>query len=179
MDFQQSKQIGGWLTKLYTAGENENDFKVNGVSVFSGLNQSYKDAWVMFDTGSSRFKGDPIIIDKIKCVITGGQQCGRERVRIKQEDFERTVDLFPAITVRLGGEDFSLNPRQYFVRFVEYDQDNTGHVFWELALNELDGMPGTVIVGSVFLDHYYSIYQYDPANPGNAGVIGIAKYNYR
>ncbi|MCG8687679.1 MAG: A1 family peptidase [Desulfobacterales bacterium] len=177
VDIEQSKQVGGWLTNLYTSPEKDNDFLVNGVSVFSGFAKSFQEAWVMFDTGSSRFKGDPAIIDQIKCAITSGAHCGRERIRIKQEDFENTIDLFPTITVRLSGEDFSLTPRQYFVRFVEYDQNNTGHVFWELALNELDGMPGTVIVGSVFLDHYYSIYQYDPANPGNADLIGIAKYN--
>ncbi len=43
----------------------------------------------------------------------------------------------------------------------------------------MDGMPGTIIVGSVFLDHYYSIYRYDPANPDNTNLIGIAKYNYK
>ncbi len=89
------------------------------------------------------------------------------------------IDLFPTITVRLCGENYPLNPRQYFVQFVEYDQNDSGYVFWELGLNEMDGMPGTIIVGSVFLDHYYSIYRYDPANPDNANLIGIAKYNYK
>lgn len=179
VDLDQSKQIGGWLTNLYTSPETDNDFLVNGVSALCDFGKCFKKAWVMFDTGSSRFKGDPVIIDQIKCAITNRQHCGRERIRIKQEDYENTIDLFPTITVRLGGEDYPLNPRQYFVQFVEYDQNDSGYVFWELGLNEMDGMPGTIIVGSVFLDHYYSIYRYDPANPDNANLIGIAKYNYK
>ena len=37
------------------------------------------------------------------------------------------IDLFPTITVRLGGENYPLNPRQYFVQFVEYDQNDSGN----------------------------------------------------
>ncbi|WP_394209843.1 avidin/streptavidin family protein [Enterovibrio calviensis] len=114
------------------------------------------------DTGSSFFKGNRKIIDKIVASITLDGTLP-ERLYTITPDFEK----YPNITFSISGSEYLLTPEQYFVRL-------DGGV-WRLGFDPLDGLPdGFLLAGSLFLNPIYSIFYYQ-TNSCTQKAIGLAK----
>ncbi|MGF1766835.1 pepsin-like aspartyl protease [Enterovibrio makurazakiensis] len=114
------------------------------------------------DTGSSFFKGNKQIIDKIVASITQEGSLP-EKVYAATPDFEK----YPNITFAINGSEYVLTPEQYFVRL----EDGV----WRLGFDPLDGLPdGFLLAGSLFLNPIYSIFYYQ-TNSCSRKAIGLAE----
>ena len=126
---------------------------------------------LQLDTGSSRFKGDPVYINMIIEAITSESGFGTVVYD------ESKLDDYPDLTINLNGVDYRLTARQYFQRFVSYDPEtNEGQVYWKLAFHPMEGLDGILLVGSVFLDTLYSVYIYPGALQNSEHIIYLGKY---
>lgn len=124
------------------------------------------DAAFVLDTGSSRFKGDPTIIDNIIRLITANG------IRSQTVTNPADLDSYPDFTIVLVDEngdqnEYTLTAHEYFQEFPDS---------WHLAFHGLQPTKNSsaanlLLAGSIFLDHYYSVYDYttDPVR------VGIAK----
>jgi hypothetical protein len=109
------------------------------------------------DTGSSCFKGGKTIIARMLDVLTDQ---GRRPTRISDPS---DLSEYPDIQLTLGGQSYTLTPAEYFLSIGPND--------WELGVHYLEGLPDELlIVGSVFLDTLYSIFQYETQTPGLRAV---------
>jgi len=119
----------------------------------------------VLDTGSSRFKGDPgIIANTIKLITDDGKRPSR---------VTSSSDLagYPDLTIVLVDGDgrrneYTLTADQYFQEFPDC---------WHLAFHPLQptknsSAAGMFLAGSIFLDHYYVVFDYttDPVTVGLA-----------
>ncbi|NKN32291.1 avidin/streptavidin family protein [Marichromatium bheemlicum] len=112
------------------------------------------------DTGSSCFKGGRAIIARMRAAITGH---GRRPPRIT--DPTAFAD-YPELRLQLGDSSYRLTPQDYFMPL------NGG---WEIGVEYLEGLPDELLVaGSVFLDHLYSIFVFDP-NPTGQRMVALAQ----
>ncbi len=101
----------------------------------------------ILDSGSSFFKGPSDLIDSIIQTIT------RNGVLPTYVSSEKELDLYPEISLVLGGKHYSLMPVQYFLKL--------NKEYWEIGIQTLVGMPeGMLLVGSLFLDSVYTIFDY-------------------
>ena len=112
---------------------------------------------LVLDTGSSVFKGDPKLIKEIVSVITQGGKLP-SIIYGSNPNFKG----YPILGLQIGEITYQLTPQQYFI---EIKQDT-----WELAFQEMEGLDGFILAGSVFLDTVYSAFYYET---GQAGVQEI------
>jgi hypothetical protein len=120
------------------------------------------------DTGSSRFKGDPAIVYKIVNLITDNGA----RPRVLADPFD--LDAYPDFTIVLvdqggGRNEYTLSAHEYFQGFPGG---------WRLAFHGLQPTEDSsttrmLLAGSVFLDHYYAVFDYttDPVRSGIADRV--------
>ncbi|MCP4218938.1 MAG: A1 family peptidase [bacterium] len=99
----------------------------------------------VLDTGSSRFKGDKRYIERIKSAITKNWELP-DVLYGADPDF----DEYPDLELKLNGQTYRLRPWQYFME--------VSPGVWEAAFEPLDGLDGILLVGSVFLDTVYGIF---------------------
>ncbi len=112
----------------------------------------------VLDSGSSFFKGPSDLIDSLVRVVT------RNGALPTYVSSEKALDAYPEISLLLGGRRYPLVPRQYFLKLNEE--------YWELGIQTLAGMPdGMLLVGSIFLDTVYTIFDYGEKR------IGLAERN--
>jgi hypothetical protein len=117
------------------------------------------------DTGSSRFKGDPAIVDDIVNLLTDN---GARPQRVKDP---AALDSYPDLTIVLvdqdgGRNEYTLLAHEYFQEF----PDDWRLAFHALQPTESSSTAGLLLAGSVFLDHYYTVFDYttDPVRIGIA-----------
>ncbi len=112
---------------------------------------------LVLDTGSSFFKGASDIIDPLISAVTGAGE------RPTTLDKEEKLKDYPVMHIRLGGVDYLLEPEQYFVKIKDE---------WVLAIQVLRGMPpGMLLVGQVFLETVYSIFDFGGGTFKDRAVI--------
>lgn len=131
-----------WSVKLQ-------EFKVGGKAVHAGITQ------FVLDTGSSYFKGPADLIGALVAAVTDH---GRLPTYVSSPE---ALAQYPVIALTLGREIYELHPKQYFLQL--NDQ------YWELGIEVLQGMPeGMLLVGSMFLDPLYCIFDYGGMRVGLA-----------
>ncbi|MTV36329.1 avidin/streptavidin family protein [Duganella radicis] len=125
-------------------------FKVDGKAVQAGITQ------FALDTGSSYFKGPAALIDTLRNAVTNN---GRLPTYVASA---QALADYPVISLSLGQQTYDLHPDQYFLKLNDE--------YWELGIEVLDGMPdGMLLVGSMFLETLYCIFDY-------AGMqVGLAR----
>lgn len=124
-----------WALKL-------NAFMVNNVAVQAGITS------FVLDTGSSVFKANQQMIDSLVNAVTLNGQ-----LPITVSDYNQLAN-YPTITLNLCNNYYNLTPQQYFIPL---DANS-----WTIGIQPLDGMPeGMLLVGSVFLETVYSIFDYE------------------
>jgi hypothetical protein len=107
------------------------------------------------DTGSSRFKGDPAIVDDIVGLLTDNG------TRPRTVNDPADLDSYPDLTIVLvdqdgGRNEYTLSAHDYFQEFPDG---------WRLAFHGLQPTKSSstarlLLAGSVFLDHYYAVFDY-------------------
>jgi saccharopepsin len=121
------------------------------------------------DTGSSRFKGSPVLIEHLIDRIT--TKPDGEKLPTTFSD-PSLVQEFPCLTLEINGHRYTLQPEDYIWKI-----ENSG--LFSLQFHPLDlGDENTILVGSVFLDHVYSVFQYVAAPMAPYGYRGIRIYLY-
>lgn len=129
-------------------------FLVNGVRAEATINN------FVLDTGSSYFKGPKDLIQSLVNTVTNN---GALPTYVTTAD---ALNNYPTISLVLGNQTYTLTPQQYFLQL--------NSEYWELGIQVLDGMPeGMLLVGSVFLDTVYSIFDYANSNVWLAEPIYI------
>ncbi len=124
-------------------------FLVNGTPVEAGITT------FVLDTGSSFFKGPETLINTLVNSVTDN---GRLPTYVSSE---KELYNYPVIALAIGSAIYTLTPQQYFLKLNDE--------YWELGIQVLDGMPeGMLLVGSLFLDTVYAIFDYE------LGAIGLA-----
>ena len=121
-------------------------------------------AALALDTGSSRFKGDPDIIDDIVRLITDNG------ARPQHVQDPALLDAYPDLTIVLADEDggrndYTLSAGEYFQAF----PDGWQLAFHGLQPTENSSTAGLLLAGSIFLDHYYAVFDYE-TNPVQIGI---------
>ncbi len=123
-----------------------------------------------FDTGSSRFKGSPEIIEYLIDKITA--KSDGQRLPTTFSD-PALLKEFPVLTLKINGRDYVLRPEDYIWKI-----EKTG--LFSLQFHPLElGDDNTILVGSVFLDHVYSVFEYenDPTAPYGLKGSKVILYN--
>ncbi|TAF75258.1 MAG: hypothetical protein EAZ53_06465 [Bacteroidetes bacterium] len=124
-----------WALKL-------NAFMVNNVAVQAGITS------FVLDTGSSIFKANQQMIDALLNAVTLN---GQLPISISDPNL---MANYPTITLNLCNNYYNLTPQQYFIQL--------STTSWTIGIQTLDGMPqGMLLVGSVFLETVYSIFDYE------------------
>lgn len=109
----------------------------------------------ILDSGSSYFKGPKDLIDKLVQAVTDN---GRLPSYISSAEALRE---YPVIALQLGTQTYELHPQQYFLKLNDE--------YWQLGIQMLEGMPeGMLLVGSMFLETVYSIFDYAGMQAGLA-----------
>jgi len=119
------------------------------------------DVPLALDTGSSRFKGDPELIDELRSAITDN---GRLPDTVHGEN--PNLDAYPTLELEIGGEPYTLEPSEYFLEVSPGER--------KLGFHEMEGLNGILLVGSLLLDHHYSVFYFETDTPGTQ-AIGLAK----
>lgn len=110
----------------------------------------------VLDTGSSYFKGPQDLINTLRYEATRN---GTLPTFVTNYE---ALSAYPNMVLSLGSQQYELKPEQYFLQ--------TGVSYWEIGIQVLDGMPeGMLLVGSMFLDTVYSIFDLQ------ASCIGLAR----
>ncbi len=131
-----------WNVKL-------DSFKVNGQEPSVAITD------FVLDTGSSWFKGPKDLINDLIALVTENGTLPREVSSLNE------LGQYSDIELHLGDQVYLLTPEQYFLQ-VEPSK-------WMLGFNVLKGMPeGMLLVGSLFLDTVYSIFDYEDKSIGLA-----------
>lgn len=126
---------------------------------FDGQSTSANITAFVLDTGSSYFKGPADLINTLRNEATRGGTLPCFVTDASQ------LSQYPMMTLTIGAQTYTLSPQQYFIQ--------TGVSFWELGIQVLDGMPeGMLLVGSVFLDTVYSIFNLQDKCIGLADRVG-------
>jgi hypothetical protein len=122
----------------------------------------------VLDTGSSRFKGDPAIVNEIVNLVTD------DGARSQEVKDPAALNSYPDLTIVLvdgagDRKEYTLSAHQYFQAFPEG---------WHLAFHGLQptensSTSGLLLAGSVFMDHYYAVFDYttDPVQIGIADRV--------
>jgi len=121
------------------------------------------------DTGSSRFKGSPVLIEYLIDRITTKPDGEKLPTTFSAPSL---VQEFPCLTLEINGHRYTLQPEDYI-----WQIENSG--LFSLQFHPLDvGDENTILVGSVFLDHVYSVFQYEAAPTAPYGYKGSRVYIY-
>ena len=121
------------------------------------------------DTGSSRFKGSPVLIEYLIDRITTKPDGAKLPATFSDASL---LPEFPFLTLDINGCRYTLRPEDYIWKI-----ENTG--LFSLQFHPLDvGDENTILVGSVFLDHVYSVFQYEAAPAAPYGYKGARVYLY-
>ena len=121
------------------------------------------------DTGSSRFKGSPALIECLIDRIT--TKPNGEKLPTTFSD-PSLVQEFPSLTLEINGHRYTLQPEDYV-----WEIENSG--LFSLQFHPLElGDENTILVGSVFLDHVYSVFQYEADSVVPYGYKGTQVYLY-
>lgn len=134
------------------------DMKVNGQSITGSFE-------AIMDTGASNFKGDPESIQALRRAVTYNG-----RLPSCPDNPDRYN--YPDLEIHLGKHEsngrpaiFSMKPRQYF-QFIEGGNDRGT---WQLGFEEMAGLGKRIVFGSLLLDDYHTIWEYDTSTPDLAG----------
>ena len=121
------------------------------------------------DTGSSRFKGSPALIEYLIDRITTKPDGDKLPTTFSDSSL---VQEFPPVTLVFNGRRYTLQPEDYVWKI-----ENSGLFSLQFHPLELED-ENTILVGSVLLDHLYSVFRYtaDPAVP--YGYKGKTVYLY-
>jgi hypothetical protein len=112
---------------------------------------------LVLDTGSSFFKGCADIITPLINAVTKG---GTLPTTLKNPE---ELQNYSPMTITLGGINYILQPEQYFVKI-----DNK----FVLGIQILEGMPeGMLLVGQVFLETVYSIFDFGFDKDGKQAIF--------
>ncbi|WP_136440574.1 pepsin-like aspartic protease [Pacificoceanicola onchidii] len=119
------------------------------------------DVFFCLDSGSSRFKGGPDTIDKIKANLGGN-----------------TNTLTIKVGNALGAESGTLVvPPELYMRTIE-EGENAGETLPQFAV--LGELPQLLLVGSVIMDYLYTVYVYDYVEVNGemkAQGVGVVIFN--
>ena len=120
------------------------------------------------DTGSSRFKGSPVLIRRLA-----------ERIR-RQKDGSKLPAFFsdpailrqyPRLTLIINGRRYTLKPRDYIKKIAGRG--------YSLQFHPLDvGDADTILVGSLLLEHVYTLFEYQQAKGTPYGLRGHKVFLY-
>ncbi len=122
------------------------------------------------DTGSSRFKGDPEIIGGISDLIT--EYGSMPDVLIHQSNLEKYPDLTLVLRDESGKLiEYEVPANRYFQHF----PDSLRLGFHPLYPTPNSSTSNILLAGSLFLDHYYTIYDYT-TEPVRVGIAKKAAY---
>ncbi len=116
------------------------------------------------DTGSSRFKGDPVIINNIVDLIT-------EKARkANAVNTQSELMAYPDITFVLKDEHdklvrYTLSAEHYFQQF----PDSLQLAFHELFPDKNSSTKNILLAGSIFLDNYFTVFDYT-TSPARVGI---------
>lgn len=121
------------------------------------------------DTGSSRFKGSPVLIEYLIDRIT--TKPDGEKLPSTFSD-PSLIQEFPCLRLEINGHGYTLQPEDYI-----WQIGSSG--LFSLQFHPLDvGDENTILVGSVFLDHVYSVFQYEAVPTAPYGYKGSRVYLY-
>jgi len=121
------------------------------------------------DTGSSRFKGSPVLIEYLIDRIT--TKPDGEKLPSTFSD-PSLIQEFPCLRLEINGHGYTLQPEDYI-----WQIGSSG--LFSLQFHPLDvGDENTILVGSVFLDHVYSVFQYEAVPTAPHGFKGSRVYLY-
>jgi len=112
------------------------------------------------DSGSSKLKGDPRIINKIKMAITKNRKLPTV-LHCRHPKFSQ----YPTIIFHINQHEYFLKPQDYFLK--------TGKFTWKLGLISYPQWKNYLWVGSIFLDTVYTIFYRDPHDP-SLKLVGLA-----
>ncbi len=115
--------------------------KVNNDTLFSNID-------FCIDTGSSRFKGDPDIINEIKKHLTYNGLLP-EYVAKENPNFS----AYPDFVLEINEEKIVVSPEQYFEKLAEN--------YYVMGFHPMEGLDKILLAGSTFLEHYNPVFFFD------------------
>ena len=139
---------GAWVVDLGPVA-------VDGVNV-------HKKVSFCLDTGSSRFKGDPLIIEPIVKAITRNGLLPTY-VAKKDPDFS----AYPDLVLTLQGVSIGVKPEQYFEKLSKN--------YYKLGFHDMAGLDGMLLAGSTFLEHHAPVFFFDDDLVG----VGVGLFDAR
>lgn len=139
---------GAWVVDLGPVA-------VDGVNV-------HKKVSFCLDTGSSRFKGDPLIIEPIVKAITRNGLLPTY-VAKKDPDFS----AYPDLVLTLQGVSIGVKPEQYFEKLSKN--------YYKLAFHDMAGLDGMLLAGSTFLENHSPVFFFDD----NVVGVGVGLFDAR
>lgn len=116
------------------------------------------------DTGSSRFKGDPEIINQLIHAVTRG---GHLPTYLAQKD--PNFAIYPTLKLIFHGESFLVKPQHYFEKLSED--------YYKLAFHPMKGLKDMLLAGSTFLESYSPIFFFDENKVGQG--IGLLRDDHK
>lgn len=124
---------------------NLHKIEINGSEIIksSGINE----VDLCIDTGSSRFKGDPKILNAMINAITFN---GLLPTYIPMAN--PNLNAYPNLLLVIGDVEFELTPKDYFEKLSES--------LYVLAFNPMEGLDNIFIAGSVFLEKFNPVFYY-------------------
>lgn len=120
---------------------NLGNIKVNNDTLFSNID-------FCIDTGSSRFKGDPDIISKIKKHLTYNGLLP-EYVAKKNPKFS----AYPDFELEINDKKIVVTPGQYFEKLAEN--------YYVMGFHPMAGLDKILLAGSTFLENYNPVFFFD------------------
>ena len=114
------------------------------------------------DTGSSRFKGDPKIIEPIIRAIT---RDGHLPAYVAAEDPD--FSAYPDLVLKLQGISIRVTPDQYFEKLAKN--------YYKLGFHDMEGLDGMLLAGSTFLEHHAPVFFFDDDLVG----VGVGLFDAR
>lgn len=113
-----------------------------------GVETKLVDIDFCIDTGSSRFKGDPLIINAIIDAVT---YSGRLPLYVTKEDPDFIA--YPELVIFIEGQRFTIEPKHYFEKIAEE--------LYVLAFHPMKGLDNILLAGSVFLEKYNPVFYFN------------------
>ncbi|MEZ8082166.1 pepsin-like aspartic protease [Enterovibrio norvegicus] len=133
-------------------------WSAENASISVGDNLIGEDLYFTLDSGSSQFKGDKTVLKKV---------------------FEQTTESSPVVSISLtdsGGEEYGLLEitSDVYRCDIEEGQHKGQAVSQFQSLTQAEGM---LLVGSVLMDHLYTVYEYEEPSDGQLAPKGVWIFN--